>query len=135
MEFVINYWAVLVAALVYMFVGMFWYGFGFGKMWIKMMGFTEESMKSMPLTPMQAMAGGLVTAFIMAFVLAKLTIIYGAIGVAGAWGLAFMIWLGFFFTETAGAWLWEGKSFKLFAFNAAHRLVALFLMALVLVLW
>jgi len=135
MDIAINYWSVLAAAVVNMIVGMIWYGPVFGKTWQKLMGFTEESMKNMPLSPMQAMIGGLVSALIMACVLSKFTIIYGAVGVAGAWGLAFMIWFGFYMTETAGSWLWEGRSFKLFLFNASERLVALFAMLLVLVLW
>ena len=46
--------------------------------------------------------------------------------------LAFWPWLGYIATTQAGSFLWEGKSFKLFAFNAAESLVAMFAMACVL---
>jgi hypothetical protein len=42
------------------------------------------------------------------------------------------IWLSYVATTQAGSWFWEGKSFKLFAFNAAASFVSLFAMALVL---
>ena len=135
MQVTINLWAVLVAAIVNMAVGMLWYGPLFGKMWKSLMGLTDESVKSMKLSPMQAMCGGLVTSLVMAYVLAYFTAIVGVAGVAGAFQLAFWIWLGFVATVSLGSVLWEGKPFKLFVLKAAEHLVALFLMAVVLVLW
>ncbi len=135
MEITVNYWAVLVAGLIYMGVGAIWYGPLFGKMWMKLVGITEESMKKMPLTPIQSMVGGLVTALIMACTLSKLAVIYGAMGVVGAWSMAFFVWFGFMMPNTASSFLWEGKPLKLFLINASMQLVAMFLMALVLVLW
>jgi len=131
----INFWAVLVAAVVNMVVGSLWYGPLFGKMWKSLMGFTDESMKNMKLSPTQAMSMGFVTSLVMAYVLGHFVIIAGVIGVAGAWELAFWIWLGFIATVSLGGFLWEGKPFKLFVLNAVEQLVALFLMAVVLVLW
>lgn len=69
-EITINYLAVLLTAIVRMIVGILWYGPIFGKQWKKLMGFTDESMKVMKMKPMQATAGGFVTALIMAYVLA-----------------------------------------------------------------
>jgi Protein of unknown function (DUF1761) len=135
MEFDVNYLAVLVAGLVYMGVGAIWYGPLFGKTWMGLVGITEESMKKMPLSPLKSMGLGLVTALIMACTLSKLVGIYVAVGVSGAWSLAFMIWFGFMMTNTASSFIWEGKPLKLFLINASMQLVAMFLMALVLVLW
>ena len=135
MEFTINYWAVLAAGVVYMVVGFLWYGPVFGKTWKDLMGFTDESMKSMKLGQMQAMFLGFVMALIMAYVLAMYVDASGILDVAGAFGLVFWIWFGFIFTVLAGSFLWEGKPFKLFILNAAEQLVALFLMAVVLVMW
>jgi len=141
MEISINYWAVLVAALSYMVVGSLWYGPLFGKQWMKLAGLTKESMKSMPLTAAQAMAGGLVTAFIMAFVLAHDAFVWGDFyaGTKSAgtmsFALGFWIWLGYVATTQAGSWLWEGKPFKLFALNAASTFVSLQVMAAILTYW
>ncbi len=127
MQITINYWGVIGAAVANVAIGALWYGPVFGKAWRKMMGFTEADMKSMPLTPAQAITGGIVTALVMAFVLSQI-----APQGTPAVTLAFWPWLGFVATTQAGSWLWEGKSFKLFLFNAAESFVALLAMALVI---
>ncbi len=131
----INWWAVLAAAVVNMVVGSIWYGPLFGKLWQGLMGFTPESMKNMKLSAPQAMAMGFVTALVMAYVLAHFVVIAGAVDATHAFELAFWIWLGFMLPLCAGSYIWEGKPAKLFVLNAAEALVALFLMALVLVMW
>jgi len=141
MEISINYWAVLVAAVAYMVIGSLWYGPVFGRQWMKMMGFSKESMRKMPLTAAQAIAGGFVSALVMAFVLAHDNFVWSAFyaGSKGAgamsFALGFWIWLGYVATTQAGSWLWEGRSFKLFAFNAAASFVSLQVMAAILVRW
>lgn len=140
MEIVINYWAVVVAAVANMFIGMLWYGPVFGKKWMSLMGFTRESMKKMPLTAMQAVFGGVITALIMSFVLAHDAFVWGAfLGVGNpfmfAFQLAFWIWLGYVATTQVGSFLWEGRSFTLFVFNATESFVSLFVMALILTFW
>lgn len=135
MEVTVNLWAVLVAAMVNMFVGFMWYGPLFGKKWKHLMGFTNESMKNMPLSAMQAVCLGLATAFLMAYVLGYFGSFLGVYSLAGAWKLAFWIWLGFFVTNTASSFIWDGKPFRLFILNAGEQLVSLFLMAIVLVMW
>ncbi len=127
MQITINYLAVIGAAVANIAVGMLWYGPVFGKYWRKMMGFTDADMRNMPLTPAQAITGGVVTALIMAFVLSQIA----PQGISPL-TLAFWPWLGFVMPIQAGSWLWEGKSFKLFTFNAAASFVSLFAMALVL---
>ena len=135
MEISINYLAVLAAGVVNMVVGYLWYGPLFGKMWKSLMGFTDESMKSMKMKPMTAMAFGFVVSLVMACALSRFVLLAGAINVMGAWQLAFWVWLGFLATTSISGFLWEGKPFSLFVLNAAEQLVAVFLMTLVLVLW
>jgi len=101
------------------------------------MEFSKADMRNIPLTPGQEIFGGLVTALVMSFVLANNAFAWSALlGESGTMQfaiiLAFWPWLGFITTTQAGSWLWEGKSFKLFAFNAAASLVSMFAMALVL---
>ena len=71
----------------------------------------------------------------MAFVLAHFSNVWGATGVAGAWQLAFWIWLGFIATVMLGSVLWQGKPWKLYILNVAYQLVSLFAMAVVVVMW
>ena len=138
-EIHINYLAVLLAGLAFMVVGIIWYGPLFGKQWKTLMGLTDESMKSMKLKPMQAMAGGLVTSLIMAYVLAHDSYVWGQFFGTSfsqpifALQLAFWIWLGYVATTQMGSVLWEGKSIKLFLINASNTLVALIVMSFILV--
>jgi|GEM_PF-2128969 len=94
-------------------------------------------MRTMPLTPMQAIIGGTITACIMSYILAAEAVVWSsAIGASSpiffALMLAFWPWLGFVTTTQAGSWLWEGKPFALFVLNAAESFIAMFAMALVL---
>lgn len=134
-EVAINYWALIVAAVANMAIGMLWYGPLFGKQWKAMNGFTDESMKAMPLKPWQAMIGGLITSLIIAYVLLFFTVTWVDPTVTGALMAAFWIWLGFVATTQLSGFLWEGKSFKLFILNTAYSLIAYGVMAAILVLW
>lgn len=136
MDVEINYWAVLAATVATYIVGWLWHSVLFGKMWMKLSGISKDSMKDMSMTATKAVSYGFVVTLISTFVLAHFAVIWGAIGVSGAFSLAFWVWFGFIMTTLAGGWLWEGKSFKLFAFNAAHAFVSIFVASLVLVaLW
>lgn len=139
MDIPINYLAVLVGAVINMAVGFAWYGPLFGKPWMAMMGMTPESMKAMPLSPGQAIAGGVVMSLLLAYVLAHgvlfgstYTETYGLIG--GLTG-AFWYWLGFVVPITAGSFLWEGKPFKLWVLNASYYLVTFLVMGAIFGSW
>lgn len=136
MDVVVNYVAVLVAAVVAYAVGALWHSpVGFSAYWMKLMGFTEESIKKMPLSPAQAMTIGFVVQLLQAFVLAHFMVLVNAGNLLLATQLAFWVWFGFLAPTLISSWLWEGKSWKLFAFNAAYSLVSIMVMAIVLGLW
>jgi len=136
MDITVNYFAVVVAAVVAYAVGALWHSpAGFGKQWQRMMGLSADSMKNMPLTAPQAMGIGFVVTLLVAFVLAYFQVLVGANSIPVALQLGFWVWLGFLAPTLANGWLWEGKSWKLFAFNAAYALVNIEIMALVLGLW
>jgi hypothetical protein len=135
MDGISNIWTVVVAAVASVGVGMLWYGKVFANPWMRMTGLTRESMKTMALSPMQATAGGLVTAALSAFVfswLADALVVYSA---GDALRMAFWAWLGFAVPLSAGSWLWEGKPFKLFLLNAGHYLVSWSVISLIVGLW
>ena len=131
----INYLAVLAAAIASFVIGFVWHGPLFGKQWMKLMGFTEKSMKEMKLTPVQAMAGGFVATLLMSYIFAHFidyvqasTIVEGV--VAGLW-----IWLGFVATIMLNGVLWEGRPFKLYLLNVSYHLVTLAVMGVILAVW
>ncbi len=133
---IVNYWAVLAAAVSNMIIGALWYGPVFGKPWKKIMGFTDEAMKSMPLTAIQAMVLGFIATLIMACVFAHVLVYantyYGISGIMAGLKGALWVWLGFFVPVTLGVVLWEGKPWKLWVLNAAYYLVALMVMGAIL---
>lgn len=135
----VNYWAILVSGILYVVIGGLWYGPIFGKQWMKMVGITPESMKSMKMTPFQAMFGGLIVGLLSAFVLAHHIVFAGAyMGTSGyelALMSAFFIWLGFYVPVNVGVVLWEGKSWNLFFLTTSYYLVTLVVASLILVYW
>lgn len=136
MDITVNYLAVVVAAVVAYAVGALWHSpAGFGKQWQHMMGLSAEDMHKMPLTAGQAIALGFAVALLVSFVLAHLLVLVGAATADTALQLGFWIWLGFLAPTLANGWLWEGKSFRLFGFNAFYALLNIEVMALILGLW
>lgn len=132
----VDYLPVLAAAVVAYAVGAVWHSpIGFGAYWMKLMGFSREDMRSMPLTPAQAMSLGFVVTLLVAYVLAFFMTMTYAFTLSAALELGFWVWLGFLAPTLANGWLWEGKSLKLFAFNALYALVNIEIMALVLGVW
>jgi len=118
-----------------MVVGSLWYGPVFGKYWMKLMGFTKESMQSMELKAWQAMALGAINSLIIAYVLVFFTVTWVPATIGGALMGAFWIWLGFVATTQISSFLWEGKPFMLFVLNTAYSLIAYGVMSAILVLW
>lgn len=135
MDGISNVWSVVVAALSGIVLGTLWYGPLFQKPWMKYVGLTKESMKSMAMTPLQAVAGGFVTAVLTAYVFAWLAQALGLTTAGDALGMAFWTWVGFAVPLSASGWLWEGKSYKLSLIYAGYYLVSWSAAALIVTLW
>lgn len=120
-----------------MVLGSLWYGPVFGKPWMKLMGYTEENMKSAKakggMWKLYALAflGALVTAFVLAHFVSYVTPTTFSEGLQ----LGFWAWLGFIATTLLGSVLWEQRSWKLYFLNAAHHLVNLLVMSTILTMW
>ncbi|MEK7505947.1 MAG: DUF1761 domain-containing protein [Patescibacteria group bacterium] len=139
MDVVINYWAVLAAAAVNMVIGFLWYGPVLGAKWKAYMGFTDESMKNMPLTPIQAIVGGVIASILIAVVMAH-SLVFASYylsveGVSAGLQVGFWNWLGFVLPVTAGTFLWEGRPLGLWILNAGYYLLSFLLMGLILATW
>jgi hypothetical protein len=94
---------------------------------------TMESMKSMPLSPKQAMTFGFINALVMNAVLAWLIGVLGITSFGAAIQPLGIVWLGFVATNTVGDWLWKGRPFGLFLFNSAYQILSLAIAAAILV--
>ncbi len=130
----INYWAVFVAAIVSIVIGGLWYSpVLFGKLWIQLSGITkqrttEATQKSMT----KAYVLQFIASLIMACTLAHVFVLIGVATFSSALEIMFYLWIGFIATVMVGKVLWEGKSWSLYLLDAAHYLVILFAMSLVL---
>ena len=133
----INIWAVIIAALVNMALGFWWYSqAGFGKPWMKEMGITSdkiEASKKKGMGPSYLLA--LVSAFVMAYVLAHIVDFAGATTFGAGMVGGFWCWLGFIATVGTAMVLWEGKSWRLYSIVMGYYLVALLLMGGLLATW
>ena len=134
-----NYLAVLVAAIASMAVGMVWYSpAAFGTAWLKALGWDEKQLKkekkkqqNMVKTLGITFVCMLITSYVLSVALSYWQ--NPTVGVAAQ--VAFWLWLGFIATAQLPVYLFERRSLKLFAINAAHQLVYLLVTALVLAAW
>lgn len=134
---VINYLAVLAAAVASIVLGFLWYGPLFGKTWTQLMGFDKKKMEQMKKKgmPKQTWALMIVGTLVTSYVLAHFVDYLDAINIAGALQAAFWLWLGFIAPVQLGMVLWENKPWKLYVINVAYYLVNLGVMASILALW
>lgn len=134
----INLIAVLLAAVASIVVGILWYGVFFKKSWMRMMGFTAESVASMKMTASMAYLLQFVASLAMAYVLARFlvysNVYYEGAGLSAGLAAGFWAWLGFVAPVTLGVVMWEGKPWKLWFINASNFLVSLLAMGAILAL-
>jgi hypothetical protein len=136
MDYSLNFLAILVAGIANMVIGFVWYGPVFGKVWVKLMGFSDEYLK-------EAKAKGMVASYILAFVgalassyiIACFLQIWLAFDYRDAFTVIFWPWLGFIATSALSQVIWEGRPWKLYFLNTSYYLVAFYTQALILVYW
>ena len=129
----INYWAVLVAAIIRMAVGFVWYSPPmFLKPWQALTGVTPETMRA---GLGKAMAVDIIGSLIMAFALANIIGASGIIDWLNGALAGFWVWLGFMATLLVSLWGYENRSLKLIGINLGNNLIALVLMGALLAVW
>jgi hypothetical protein len=136
----INYLAVLAAAAFSVVLGFTWYGPLFGKIWMKTMGVTKDSitkekMKEMNKNYVLMMLGTLLIAFTLSHVIVFSSAYFKYETVTTGLMSGFWIWLGFFAPLQMDEILWGGRPWKLFFINTSYRLVALLGMGVILAVW
>lgn len=136
----INYLAVLAAAASSIVLGFLWYGPIVGKPWMKLMGYTKESMQKemsagMGKTYALMTLGALIVAYVFAHTTEFAMTYTKTFGVTGGLMSGFWTWLGFAMPIQLEAVLWEKKPWKLFAINTGYRLVSLLIMGVIIALW
>ena len=137
MNIEVNYLAVVVAAVVSMALGFLWYSpVLFGKLWMKLSGFTAESLKKaqkeMGKLYAVSFVVSMVTAYVLSHVMALSENFYQYSKLSTGLTTAFWLWLGFMMPVQLMGEIFGEKKWKLFGINTGYQLVSLILMAIVL---
>lgn len=127
----VNWWAVIVAAIVKFVIGGIWYMPLFGKQYRALMGVAEGS-EMTGLGP--ALAVQFVGDLVMSYILARFIIHYGT-GLGVGILIGFMAWLGFVAAATVPQRFYERRPWTLWAINNGYLLVGIVVMGAILGWW
>ena len=127
----LNYWLVLLASIVSMAVGYYWYGDKlFGRIWRKEHGLTKAEIQNK-----EGMASMMLQSFILTLitqsVLQAILLASGTTTVSDSIALAIVIGFAFSLVVFADNYLYQRKSMTLTAVDGGFRIVALVIGAIV----
>lgn len=132
-EFPINWWAVLVAAIVKFAIGGLWYSdMAFAPRWRTLTGCSEGEAKA---GIGKALAIDFVAGLVMASVLVHAVHYAGAVTLGTGAAVGFFNWLGFIGATTLAATFYEKKPLQLWAINNGYLLLILLTMGAILAVW
>jgi hypothetical protein len=137
MDFTMNYWAILTAAVASIIIGSVWYGPLFGKKFMQAMGmdkWSEEHKAKMKKSMMMSYVGQCCASMVMFFVLDWYIITSMHTGIMGGIANAFGLWIGFVVPLALGDVLWGGKK-SLFWMNIGNMFVTLLVAGAILGGW
>ena len=134
----INWWAVLVAAVVTFLLGAVWYSAIFGKLWVRMQGWTEEQAKQIQanMNPATFFGGMLASYVVLAAVIAILVTSFDLPRSAAAGALlGFLLWLGVAAAIHMTGHLASNKPIGAFLIDTGFQLIYLIGMGAILAVW
>ena len=122
----VNYWAVLVAAVVAWVAGAAWY-MSLSKFWIAAVGMTPERMEANKRNPYAWVPFVLVFVghLVMAWTLAGILGHFGTVNVKDGVITGALCWLGFVLTAILANNAFAGRPYRLSAIDAGHYLLVL----------
>lgn len=130
----VSIWAILVASIVNLLVGVAWYSpFVFGRSWSRL-----SRIKPIEILGSEAVAlyvGSFFSGLVFAAILAVVISISGVMTVWEGAILAAMVWAGFTAAPTLVSTIRESRSFGLWGINAGYPLVSALLMNVIFIVW
>ena len=131
----VNILAVLVAAVVAFALGFPWYSVFFGKAWQKQLGFTEEYLKEGNMGLI--FGSSFLLNIVMATGMSLLFSMHFADHMSWSAGLHYGFFIGLFFVGTSMGvnYLYQRRSFKLWAIDAGYQILFLAVMGMILGAW
>ncbi|MAJ97644.1 MAG: hypothetical protein CMI56_03480 [Parcubacteria group bacterium] len=132
----VNIWVVLIGGLSAVVIGFVWYAPAvFGTVWMRLANVRAEDIEAgKQRMPLLALAG-FAAAVVLSWVFAQFAVVWESFTLGSALELGFWIWLGFMVPILIGPFLWEQKSAKFVAINAAYWLVTTLVVATIVSLW
>lgn len=128
-----NWLSVVVAALVGYALGALWYSpILFGNLWMKLEGHKEEDLKK---GWTKAMFITLITTFLTAFTLEAIVATWGVVGWQYAIPLTFLLGLFLYAGNQLSDYMYSRRPLKLFWITAGYRVVMIFVILVILILW
>lgn len=128
----INFWLVLLGAVIWMALGALWYSPAlFGKAWMELTGAKEEDLKGNTKAYIGAFIIGLITTFVLALFVYQTD---AQTAVEGA-GVGFWAWLGFVAAVGFSGVIWEKLPLKLFFIHIVPVLAAFLINGAILAVW
>lgn len=133
----INFWPVIVSAVVAFAIGALWYSpFLFGKQWMRLMKMSESDIQN--ANPKEMWSYYLVHFIVTLVSFSVLAFLISLTRIAnpseGAF-LGFFVWLGFVAPIGVSELLWEKKSFKLIFINTTQVLLGLVIGGVIMGVW
>jgi hypothetical protein len=130
-ELNINWWAVVLAAVLNMVVGSLWYSpVLFGKYWQKLVGKKMDMSK-----PGKAYGITTAAALLQTFILAVIISNIGAHSTSDGAALGLLLWAGFAATTSISDYLFTGRRLLLWGINQGYYLVVLMANGAILAIW
>ncbi len=127
----INFLAVLVAAIVYFFIGFVWYSLLFGEVWRKETGVpADTTAKPKP----GALAGQFASTFLYVMGVALVLNLADVSGIKGVLSITILITVFFATPMNSGNLFFTGRK-KLFLIDVCERAIGTFVTAFILTLW
>lgn len=129
----INYWAVFVSALSAFVIGWIWYGPLFGKIWMKLNGFTEEKLSEGNMSMPVMMLLNYIATALAAFAIAMFIGFESNAGFGALVGAIIVIfWLA---TNRLNDVLYEKKPWGLYFINLGYNLIIYVIIGAILGIW
>lgn len=135
MNIEVNWIAIILAAISTMIVGSLWYGPLFGKIWARLAGTTPDpdfKGAKAALTYLKAFLSSLLTAVVLAYVVAMIHIGSTDTYFVDAIFVGLMLWAGFTAARIFMHDMFESRPTQLTALNIAHELVTIVVMAAII---
>ncbi|HYW67839.1 MAG TPA: DUF1761 domain-containing protein [Candidatus Dormibacteraeota bacterium] len=128
-----NYFAVVVAAVAYWFLGFLWYGVLFNKAWMALEHGTVEQSKS--VSPVVPLVVSFLLELLIAYSLAQLCIWRNANTASRGASVGVLVWIGFVGPIALMTYMFEMRPRALYAINEFYPLAGLILMGAILGAW